>query len=143
MPYRYLDEISIADIAFEARGESLEETFRASADATLNVMVEELHTIRPRVTKEIRLENEALDLLLFNLLQELIYYKDAQKLLLRVKDLEIRHGERNYELRCVAVGEEIDPGRHPLRLDVKAVTLHRFALVKEEQGWKATAILDV
>lgn len=143
MPYRYLDEISIADIAFEAWGESLEETFMASADATLNVMVEELDTIRPLVTKEIRLENEALDLLLFDMLQELIYYKDAQRLLLRIKGLEIHKGEGDYFLRAVAVGEEIDPGRHPLRLDVKAVTLHRFALVKDDRGWKATAILDV
>lgn len=143
MPYRYLDEISIADIAFEAWGESLEETFMASADATLNVMVEELDAIRPLVTREIRLENEALDLLLFDMLQELIYYKDAQRLLLRIKGLEIRKGEGDYFLQAVAAGEEIDPGRHPLRLDVKAVTLHRFALVKDDPGWKATAILDV
>lgn len=143
MPYRYLDEISIADIAFEAWGESLEETFMASADATLNVMVEELDAIRPLVTREIRLENEALDLLLFDMLQEMIYYKDAQRLLLRIKGLEIRKGEGDYFLQAVAAGEEIDPGRHPLRLDVKAVTLHRFALVKDDRGWKATAILDV
>jgi len=143
MPYRYLDEISIADIAFEAWGKSLEETFTASAEATLNVMVEELDTIRPLVKREVQLEDEALDLLLFNFLQELIYYKDAQRLLLRMEKLEIGEREGKFHLRCLAVGEEIDPARHPLRLDVKAVTLHHFALVREEQGWKATVILDV
>jgi len=143
MPYRYLDEISIADIAFEAWGESLEETFAASAEATLNVMVEELDTIRPLVKREVRLEDEALDLLLFNFLQELIYYKDAQRLLLRMEKLEIGEGGDKFHLQGLAVGEEIDPARHPLRLDVKAVTLHHFALVREEQGWKATVILDV
>ena len=38
----------------------------------------------------IRVEAEALDLLLFQLLQELIFFKDAERLLLRVSRAEIQ-----------------------------------------------------
>jgi SHS2 domain-containing protein len=34
-------------------------------------------------------------------------------------------------------------GHHPLLTDVKAVTLHRFAVEKIAAGWKATVVLDV
>jgi SHS2 domain-containing protein len=33
--------------------------------------------------------------------------------------------------------------RHRLRMDVKAVTLHRFALKETDQGWEAFVILDI
>ena len=42
MPYTYLEEIAIADIAFRATGKTEEEVFAAAADATVNVMVEDL-----------------------------------------------------------------------------------------------------
>jgi hypothetical protein len=45
MPYRFLEDIATADIAFEARGETLEEVFTAAAEATMNVMIESL--VRP------------------------------------------------------------------------------------------------
>ena len=143
MPYHYLEEIATADIAFEAWGESLEETFTATGDATMNVMVEELDSIRPRERRELKLENDALDMLLFDLLQELIYYKDAEKLLLRVSQIEIREKDQKHLLKGIAVGEELDPSRHELRVDVKAVTLHRFSLEKTDRGWQASVILDI
>ena len=46
MPYHYLDDVAIADIAFEAYGESKEEMFIAASDALMNVMVEDLVTIK-------------------------------------------------------------------------------------------------
>ena len=47
-PYRYLEEIATADVAFEAWGATREEAFLAAADATLNTMVEEIGTVAPR-----------------------------------------------------------------------------------------------
>lgn len=45
MPYRFLEDIATADIAFEARGETLEEVFTAVAEATMNVMIESFDSI--------------------------------------------------------------------------------------------------
>lgn len=143
MPYEYLEEIAIADTAFRAWGTDLEETFTAAADATMNVMVEDLNTIQSRQSREIKLENDMLDMLLFNFLQEFIYYKDSEQLMLRVNHIQIKGEDHNYVLEVTAVGEKIDPNRHHLKVDVKAVTLHRFYLKRTGQGWEAMVILDI
>ncbi len=143
MPYRYLPDIAIADVAFEAQDTTLEGLFRAAADATMNTMVSDLETIAERETRAIRAEDTELDMLLFQLLQELIYFKDAERLLLRVKALTISRSSGSYLLRAEARGEGIDPARHDLVVDVKAVTLHRFRLEQTAHAWKATVILDI
>ena len=143
MPFEFVDELTVADMAFRAWGRDLEETFMAAADAVMNAMVEDLEAIQARETRTFRVDHEALDLLLFNFLQELIYYKDAEQLLLRVQQLHIAEGHQLYTLQATAVGERIDPQRHHLRVDVKAVTLHHFALAQTERGWEATVILDI
>jgi SHS2 domain-containing protein len=143
MPYEFVDELTVADIAFRAWGQDFEEAFTAAADAVMNAMVEDLDAIQPRQTRTLSVEHEARDLLLFNFLQELIYYKDAEQLLLRVQELRLADDSQPYTLRATAVGEPIDPQRHRMRVDVKAVTLHHFSLTQTERGWEATVILDI
>jgi SHS2 domain-containing protein len=143
MPYEFVDELTVADIAFRAWGHDVEETFVAAADAVLNAMVEDLETIQPQETRVLNVEHEALDLLLFNFLQELVYYKDAEQLLLRVQQLRIVDDGQPYTLHATAAGERIDPERHHMQVDVKAVTLHRFELTQTEAGWEARVVLDI
>ena len=143
MPYHYLEEIGTADIAFEATGRDLSELFTDAADATTNVMVDNLDAIEPRETRRIELSNDKIDMLLFDFLQELIYLKDAERLLLRVRDAQIDKKEGKYFLKAEAAGETLDAARHHQRADVKAVTLHNFSVEKENGGWKATVLLDI
>jgi SHS2 domain-containing protein len=109
----------------------------------MNAMVEDLDAIQPQDTRILSVEHEVLDMLLFNFLQELVYYKDAEQLLLRVQQLRMAEDSPPYTLHATAVGEPIDPNRHHMRVDVKAVTLHRFALTQTDRGWEATVILDI
>jgi len=155
MPYRYLEEITSADEAFEATGKTPEELFTAAADATMNVMVEDIGTIRPELRRQVTLRDDRVDMLLFQYLQEIIYFKDAEQLLLRSGGVEIRSGESGatgiksgghgsqYLLSGELVGERLDAARHDLRVDVKAVTLHRFSVEKCGNGWRAVVVLDV
>jgi len=142
-PYRYLEGIATADVAFEAWGATREEAFLAAADATLNTMVEEIGTVAPRERRAFSLAADSLDLLLFELLQELVYRKDAERLLLRVRDLRIEEAGSGYRLLAAAFGETIDPARHSLLADVKAVTLYRLSMEKTPSGWRAVVVLDV
>ncbi|MCF6159554.1 MAG: archease [wastewater metagenome] len=142
MPYEYLEEIAIADIAFRAWGKDLEEVFISASDATMNVMVESLDTIQSQERREVKLEDDALDMLLFNFLQEFIYYKDAEQLLLRTDQIHIKE-DHKHTLVATLIGEKLNPDRHGLKSDVKAVTLHRFSLEKNDNVWEATVILDV
>src|SRR2546423_910484 len=143
MPYEYLEEIGTADIAFEATGRDLSELFSDAVDATTNVMIDNLEAIEPRETRQIELSNEKRDMLLFDLLQELIFLKDAQRLLLRVPDIQIAEKDEAYFLEATAKGEPLDAERHHQRADVKAVTLHDFSVERTESGWKARVLLDI
>lgn len=143
MPYQFLEDVATADIAFEAWGGTLEELFSAAADATMNVMVEDLDSIRREERRELKVQNDAIDMLLFDFLQELIYYKDAERLMLRVPNVRIEEQNSLYKLYAVAEGEPLDPDRHHTRVDVKAVTLHRFRVERTDRGWEASVILDI
>ena len=143
MPYEFLEDVATADVAFRAWGETLEETFVAAATAVIHVMVEDPDAIQPLQERQITAAHEALDLLLWNFLQEFVYYKDAELLLLRVGQVEIVAAAGRYCLTATARGERLDPDRHHPRVDVKAVTLHRFSLQQGEHGWEASVILDI
>jgi len=143
MPYRYLEEIGTADIAFEATGRDLLELFRDAADATTNVMIDNIEAIQPRQTRQIELSNDKLDMLLFDLLQELIFLKDAERLLLRIREVQIDYRDKMYLVKATAEGETLDPERHHQRADVKAVTLHNFTVEQTDGGWKARVLLDI
>ena len=62
---------------------------------------------------------------------------------MRVRDLRIEEAGSGYRLRAEAIGETIDPGRHSLLADVKAVTLHRLVVERTPDGWRAVVVLDV
>src|SRR5262245_14123622 len=143
MPYHYLEEIGTADIAFEATGRDLRELFGDAADATTNVMIDNIEAIQPRETRQIALSNDKLDMLLFDFLQELIFLKDAHRLLLRVRDVQIAERDQNYFVKATAQGEPLDVERHHQRADVKAVTLHGFCVERTEDGWKTRVLLDI
>ena len=143
MPYRYLEEIGTADIAFEAMGRDLSELFRDAADATTNVMIDNLDAIEPRETRQIQLSNDELDMLLFDFLQELIYLKDSERLVLRIQEANVDDNVGRYFFKATAAGEPLDAERHHQRADVKAVTLHHFSVEQVDGGWKAQVLLDI
>jgi len=143
MPYIYLDDIATADIAFQAASPSLEELFVAAADATINVMVEDLDVIAAKETRTFALENASLEMLLFNYLQEFIYYKDAESLMLRASKVSVKKEGGLYSLRGEAKGEPIDYSKYEIVVDVKAVTMHRFEVKEAGDGWEATVVLDI
>jgi len=142
-PYRFREDVAIADVAFEAWGATLEELFVAAADATTNTMAENLGAIEDQQRRPIRLEEESADLLLFRLLEELVYFKDAEGLLLRVPAVRIRRRDGAFVLEAEARGETLDPLRHRLQADVKAVTLHLLRVERTARGWEAFVVLDV
>ena len=143
MPYIYKDDISIADAAIEVYSDSLEGIFIDSGKALTNTMVDNLESINIKKKIEFKVESEEIDMLLFEFLEQLVIEKDANQLIFSEFNINIKELDEKYELYAIAKGEHIDYKKHELCADVKAVTLHRFSLTKEDSGWKATMILDI
>ena len=143
MPFDFRDDIALADVAFDAWGASLEELFRECAAALLRTMVAEPATVRRETALPLELMDTDLEMLLFSFLQELVFLKDARQLLVCAATLQIVEEDGHLKLSALLHGEAIDRQRHPLLVDVKAVTLHRFQIVQDDSGWRATVVLDV
>ena len=143
MTYRYLEEKASAEVGFEAAGVTLEELFISAADALLNVMVEDVDSVLPTESRRVEFQEDSLEMLLFNFLQEIVLFKDSERLLLRVKECQFLEEQGEYRTAALMAGERLDPIRHRQKVDVRAIKLSRFQLEKEEPGWRASVILDV
>jgi SHS2 domain-containing protein len=143
MPYRFIEEEATADIAFEAWGKDLNEVFRDAGNALTNVMIENPETIKAQEELIIKLDNEKLDLLLFNFLEQIIFHKDAEQLLLTVAEAVVTQVDDSWKVDGLFRGETLDPSRHHQMVDVKAVTLHDFSLKQKEKEWRAHLVLDI
>jgi SHS2 domain-containing protein len=143
MSYEFLEELSTADVAFVARGADLPELFREAAEAVLRSMVENPQAIEVRERRETDLRASAPDRLLVDFLQEIVFYKDAQMLLLRPDKVEVSGSGENWRVHAELAGEEIDLEKHDFIVDVKAVTYHEYYLREIPGGWETQVILDV
>ncbi|MGD0145572.1 MAG: archease [Nitrososphaerales archaeon] len=140
MPFRFLPDIALADIAFEATSDSVNGLFESSALALSDIMVDP-ETLRSGTIRKVRVSSEDLDRLLYDFLTEIIVVKDVDSLLFR--EVEVKVAADQKSLEATMKGEPIDRDRHLLRNDVKAVTMHMFGVKREGGRWKATVVLDI
>jgi SHS2 domain-containing protein len=139
--FEFVDGVT-SDLSFVARGLTLETVFAASAKALLAATVEDPASVAPRLRREVLLEEPDLELLLLRFLNELIYLRDAEQLLLYPQWLRVSANEVAH-LEADLVGEEIDSGRHRMDIEVKAATAHGLRIAREGAKWEASVTLDV
>jgi SHS2 domain-containing protein len=141
-----INDITRADIAFRAYGSDLGELFKSAADALLAIMVENPEEIGGDTQKNIKLDNGNIEMLLYNFLQEFLFFKDSESLLLKagqISQISIEEKNGSYRLECITEGEKIDRKKHRFNVDIKAVTLHKFSVTRDDSGWSAIVVLDV
>jgi SHS2 domain-containing protein len=143
VPFRWLEDAPISDAGFEAWGDTLEECFRSAADALLSLMVGNPEAVQEREQRTVVVEAEDLDFLLVRFLEEILYFKDAEQLFLRATSCAVHAEQPPYRAEAVLAGEQVDPSRHWLSADVKAVTLHRLSVRKQNGRWVATVVVDL
>lgn len=137
--YKYFEEHT-ADIAFEAVGSTLEEMFEQAAIAVQNVQVD-IKQIGAGECREIALEADDMEKLLFDFLSELLFYKDSELLIFSKFDLKVSEGTMN-KVSGKCCGEVLND-KHDQKVDVKAITLHMFKVEKTTEGWKCFVIVDI
>lgn len=153
MSYRHAEDGPGGDATVEARGRSLEELLSSAWRAALEVMVADADRLPAEETVEITLEATDAETLLHDLLEQLLFYKDARGLLLSLASVRVRKegdeqgaaGSPGYHLRATARGTNIErlyAEGVELGTDVKAVTYHQFRLEQSRAGWFARVVLD-
>ncbi|MBT3262715.1 archease, partial [Candidatus Woesearchaeota archaeon] len=140
--YKFLEDIAIADVAFEAKGDSLEEVFIAAAEAVFETNAE-IKTVGDSFTHEFKLENKDLEKLFYDFLEEIVYIKDKDGVVFSKSEVKIEEIEDVFKLNSKFYGEKINQEKHELNVDVKAITLHEFSLKKEGNNYVAKVIVDI
>jgi SHS2 domain-containing protein len=138
--YQYLEHT--ADVLFEAEAPSLGELFEQCGLAVEEAQVE-LKGFGTDNQKKIKGKNSKLEYLLFDFLDDLLFFKDSEQMIFSKFDCKIEEKEGKFVLECVAYGEKIDPEKHEQKVDAKAITMHMFEVKKVEGGWKAKVLVDI
>jgi len=138
--HKFIDHT--ADVLFVARAEDLPELFEQCAFAVEETMIN-IKKIKSVNDIKILCENKKIDGLLFDFIDELIFFKDYKQLVFSKFDIKIDQKEDKYDLTCVATGEKIDFTRHEPKVDIKAVTMHMFKVEQSRGSWKAQVLLDI
>jgi SHS2 domain-containing protein len=128
-----------ADLGLRARAADLNALFAEAAACLFSAIVEDLAAVRPLQSVAVRIEGGDREYLLFDWLRELLYRFDAQHLLLG--RFEVRVTEAGLE--ATAWGEPLDPARHALSHEVKAITYHGLKVEPTADGWLAEVIVDI
>ena len=81
-------EGATSDLSFVAQGPTLKAVFLAAGQAFLAATVEEPTAVERRVSRSVVLEEPDLELLLVRFLNELVYLRDVDELLLHPEDLD-------------------------------------------------------
>ena len=142
--YRFRDEIVLGDLAFEATGDSLSELFAAAAMAVIEAMVAPL-SVGTNWTQDVRLSDVAIEDLLLEWLNTIVFIKDAEGVVFHDVHTSINHdSEKNlWHLDATLIGDRVGATRQTLRTDVKAVTKHLYEVRQKDRDWYAHVVLDV
>lgn len=140
--FRFLEDVALADIAFEAEGDSIQALFEGATHALLETMADPLTV--GSVWKQRSIKSEAiLEDLLVEWLSEIVYWKDAAGVVFNDARLTLRKASDGWTLKAVLIGAPVDPATQALRNDVKGVTRHLYKIWQEGQVWKARVVVDV
>jgi SHS2 domain-containing protein len=135
--YEYFEHT--ADLGIRARAPELNELFEEIARCLFAAIVEDLDTVRTDIAALIELEGDDLEYLLFDWLRELLYRFDADHMLFSSFQVVVSDNG----LRATAYGENLDPARHVLSHEVKAITYHTLRVEREGDEWVAEVIVDI
>jgi SHS2 domain-containing protein len=140
--FRFLEEIALADLAFEAEGETVEEVFRGATQALLESIANPA-TVSGGWERAIERTDADQSALLFDWLSEIVFWKDAAGVVYREAPLTLTRERDIWLLRARLIGAIVDHRTQELHADVKGVTKHLYELKQAGGCWKVRVVLDV
>ena len=128
-----------ADLGLRIRAATLDELFAEAGQALFAAILEDLATVNPHERADVHLDGDDRAYLLVDWLKELLYRFDTEHLVfgrfaVRVSDTGVTG---------TAWGERLDPARHMLSHEVKAITYHGLRVEPDAGGWLAEVIVDI
>ena len=128
-----------ADLGLRVEAPDLNTLFREAAEGLFAMMTDDLSSIRPNLTVPFAVSGTDREYLLFDWLRGLLLYADEHRVLFGRFEVMVTDSG----LTATAHGEPLDPTRHELAREVKAITYHGLKVEQTPAGWLAEVIVDI
>lgn len=137
MAFRVLDHT--ADVMLEITASSEEELFVEATPALFSILTD-IESIGAKERVPVIVEADGIEQLLVSWLNELLFLYESQQWLFRTASIRRLTGER---VEGEALGEKLDPDRHKIDREIKAVTYHQLKVERREGGLATRIVLDL
>jgi SHS2 domain-containing protein len=131
-----------ADLGIRIRADSVEELFADAAQGLFAVMVTNPDLVLAAESTTFRLRANNVEELLHDWLSELLYTFYARRIVLADFRVQVKIAAAS-ELTATASSEPIDPARHEIGAEVKAITWHGLTVEQHDDEWMAEVIVDI
>jgi SHS2 domain-containing protein len=128
-----------ADLGLRVRAADLNTLFAEAAACLFSAVLEDIGTVEPRTAVKVELAGTDREFLLFDWLRDLLLKCDEDHMVFGKFEVQVRDDG----LTGTAWGEPLDPARHLLAHEVKAITYHELKVVRDGDGWLAEVIVDI
>lgn len=128
-----------ADLGLRVRAVDLPALFADAGCGLFSMVVDDLAAVRPVASRDIQIAGSDVTYLLFDWLNELLYLSDTERHVFSQFDVRID----DLGLAATVRGEPIEPGRHRLTHEIKAITYHELKVEREGDSWLAEVIVDI
>ncbi len=126
-----------ADMGLAAYGKNLAEAFANAAYGMFSIIAE-LDNVKEVESRRIEIKEDDAESLLFEWLNNLLYYFDVETILFNRFDI-IEFGEESLKADCY--GEKYDKKRHHLKTGIKSATYYMLEVDREKN--RVQVIFDV
>jgi len=141
--FRFLEDIALADAAFEVSADSPSELCALAGRAVIESLANP-DTVGTRWRRNMSRQHDSLAGLLFDWLSDIVYWKDAAAVVYHDLTATVVEDAAGWRLTGTLIGDAIDPQRQELRADVKAVTKHLYTVEQlADRTWRARVVLDL
>ena len=133
-----------ADVQVRSWGLSLEEAFAQTAYSLMATITPNLKKITPKVEREITIEAEDKEALLFDFLSEFLYIFDVDEFVFnQIYVRSIEKFKDNYKLRATLKGEKFDLNKHEIGIEVKAITYSFLNIEEKHESIVIDIVFDI
>ena len=141
--YEFRSDIAISDSAFYAYGKDYAELIKNACLAVIETMVD-IEKIEEKSEERITVKADSMEKLLYNVMEEVVYLKDAKQLVFHDFDIkDLKTESPDCQVTVIMKGEKIDREKHGAHADVKAVTYLDYGIEKIKDGFRASVTLDI
>jgi SHS2 domain-containing protein len=128
-----------ADVGLRVSSTSLNALFEEAGRGLFSIIVDDLGSVQPSESVQIHVEGGDVEYLMVDWISKLVEVFETRHMLF--SQFEVKASPDG--LRAVAKGEHVDPRRHRLEHEVKAVTYHGLTVEQINGKWLAEVILDI